>query len=115
MIRHRAVAAPSVAADVVREHLAQEIVFHDPQEGTGAPEASEPRHRVGTRPAGHLDRRAHRVVEALGFLLGLDEAHRALHHVVPDQEFVVGLRDHIDDRAADTDDVEIRAPHGDAH
>ena len=74
-----------------------------------AAEAGDAAHRVGGRPAAHLDGAAERPVQVQR-PVGVDQRHRALHQLVLVDERVVGVGDDVDERVADADDVVLRAP-----
>ena len=57
------------------------------------------------RAARAFDRRPHFRVERLG-ALGVDQGHRALGEAFGGEKPLVGMRDDIDDRVADADDIE---------
>ncbi len=125
MIRQRAVPGPAVAAgvskrtpdrgDVVAKHLAQQIVAHLADIAAAAAERGDPGHGVAGRAARALDRRPHLPIERFG-ALGIDQGHRARGEVLLGEKPLVGMRDHVDDRIADADDIDDgrihpRTPH----
>ena len=101
--------ATPTAQQVVPEHLAELVVADLADVRRPPAEAGDAAHRVGRRPAAHLDRRAERAVELEG-PLGVDQRHRALDELVLVEERVVGVGDHVDERVADADDVVARWP-----
>ena len=91
-------------AQVVAEHLAEVVVADLADVGGTAAERGDAAHRVGRRPAAHLDRTAERPVQ-VERPVGVDQGHRALDQVVPAMNSSSAWRDDVDERVADADDV----------
>ena len=91
--------------DVAAKHRTRRIVPHLADVAGRAAEPGDARHGVGGRAAGDLDRAAHARAERLG-ALGIDQGHRALGEVFFGEQRVVGLGHDIDDRVADSDDIQ---------
>ena len=91
-------------AHVVAEHLAEIVGVDLADVGRSPTEARHSTHGVGRRTTAHLDRTGKRCVQ-LDRTLGLDQGHRALHELLPLEEVVRGVGDHVDERIADADDV----------
>jgi hypothetical protein len=100
----RSVKSDAGGADVVGEDLAQLVVLHPADEGGVAAKRSDAGNSVGHRTTGHLNRRPHRSIEALGIGL-IDEPHGALDETLDNEEVVVDARQHIDDGVADAEDI----------
>ncbi len=84
---------------------AAELVGGDPaDESAFGAERGQPGDGIGDRPAGALDRRAHRLVKPRG-LVGIDQAHETLVEIVLGEEALVAAGDDVDDGVADADHV----------
>ena len=123
-IRQRAVGGPSSRGGVRkstpaarmswREHLAQLIALDLADIGGAGAERGQRRHGVGAGAARHLDRRPDAAVQ-LGHARLVDQRHRALGQIEPLERSIVGLGQHVDDRVAEAEHVElgrIRGGHG---
>ena len=95
----------AIGPDVVAEDAAQLVVADLADEGAAPAERGDPGHGVGGRAAGDLDPRAHGVVERRR-PRGVDQGHGALDQSLFGQQVVIGIRQHVDDGVADSDDVE---------
>src|SRR5690606_24960233 len=92
-------------AQAVGEHGA-ELNVEDPADGCRlAAAAGDARDGVGGGPAGHLDARAHGLVQGLG-PVGVDEGHRSLDQAVVVDEGLRLVGQDVDEGVADADDVE---------
>ena len=103
----------TVAAEfeqLLREQLAKLVVGDLADEGGMPAKRRDAGGRIAGAAARGLDRLPHQSVEALR-LVGLDEAHRSLDQLLADEEVVLGLGDHVDDRIADAEDVEFCVGH----
>ena len=89
---------------------AEQVVLDLADEGCARPEARQADNGVGGRAAGHLDRRAHGLIDRLG-AGGVDQRHPALAHALPEQEILFGAGNDIDDRIADAEHVVTRHCH----
>ena len=69
-----------------------------------------PGHRVAGRPARRLDRRPHHPIKRIG-ALGIDQRHRSLDQRLFLQKRFIGTRDHIDNRIANTDNINTSLRH----
>ena len=106
----RAVAGPAVRglrmeahalrAQIMREHVAELIVFDLAKISGPAAERRDPRRGVAGRATGNLDRRPHVAIELLGGLL-IDEPHHALRQTMFGEERILDPREHIDNGIAD--------------
>ena len=92
-------------AHVVAEHVTEVVAVHLADVGRTSTEAGDSDHRVGRRPAAHLDGSIERRVQLDG-TLGLDQGHRPLDQIVAVEEVILGWSDHVDECVADTDHVE---------
>ena len=92
-------------ADVVGEHAAELIVADPADEGRRTAERRDTDHRVGGGTTGDLRGRAHRLVQELR-PIGVDQGHRAFDEPVLGQEVVGLVAEHVDQRVAETGDVE---------
>ena len=119
-IIERAVGVPSVERrgremDAERLHVvaeeAAELVVGDLADEGGAPaEGGDAGGGVAGAAAGDQLRRAHMAVEPVG-LRAVDQPHRALHQALADEKILFRMRQHVDDRVADRQHVELRFGH----
>ena len=93
------------------ERAAEVVLLDLADEGRARAERGHADNSIRGRPAGHLDRRSHRVVDRLraGFI---DQRHRAFAHVVLEQKILLGAGNDVDDRIADTEHVVAGGWHG---
>src|SRR5262245_4094860 len=97
-------------ADVVGKDATELVVLHLADEGRARTEACHAYDGIRRRAAGNLHRRTHGIVEFRGLAL-IDQLHGALAHVVLGEKRVMRARNHIDNRIADTKDVETHRGH----
>ena len=91
---------------IVPEHLAEIIVAHLADIGAASAERGESGHRIAARPAGTFRRRPHLGIEEIG-PIRTDQHHATLVQRVFGKKGVIGLHHDIDERVADTEEVEI--------
>jgi hypothetical protein len=108
--RGRRAESDAGGAHVVTEHVAELIGAHLADVSRAHADRRGADDGIRRRAAGDLDAGPHRRVERLG-ARGVDQCHRALHESVGREEGVVRARDHVDDRVADADNVEIGCCH----
>src|SRR5581483_11572946 len=105
-LRRRRGVRDADGAEIVREDVT-ELVAPDLADVLRArAERRHSDHRVRGRATGHLDARSHGRIE--GGRTGLvDELHRALGEPVTTQEVLALVTQHVDQRVADAEDVEL--------
>jgi hypothetical protein len=94
----------------VGEDAAEPVLLHLAHERRPRPETRHPHDGVGGRAARDFNRRAHGVVDR-GRPGLVDQRHGALAHAMPDQEVVLGARDHVDNGIANADNVGAKRVH----
>ena len=92
---------------VMTEHFAELVGTDLADIGAESAETRHSAHGVGSRAATHLDGRTESPIQLNGSI-GVDECHRSFREGLALDEGVVGVRDHVDEGVADTDDVETR-------
>src|SRR6266545_4528815 len=97
-------------ADVVGKDATELVVLDLADEGRARTEACYAYDGIRRRAAGNLHRRTHGIVEFRGLAL-IDQLHGALAHIVLGEKRVIRARDHIDNRIADTKNVETYRGH----
>ena len=98
------------SAAVVAEHPAELVVADLADVRRGATERRDTAHRVGRRPATHLDGTTERLVQVQR-PISVDQGHRPLHELVLSDERVVRVSDDIDQGVADSHHVVLNARH----
>ena len=97
-------------ADIMGKDAPKLIILDLSNEGRARPQARDPDDRIGRGATGNLHGRAHGVVKLRGPRL-IDQLHGAFAHFLLRKEPVVGPRDHINDRIADTENIKSRRGH----
>ena len=97
---------------VVAEELSELVVGDLADEGGAPAEGGDARRGVAGAAAGDELRRAHVAEEPVG-LRAVDQPHRALHQAFANQKILFRMRQHVDDRVADRQHVELRLGHPD--
>ena len=88
--------------------VAERIVLHLADIGAADPERGDADDGVGRRTAGDDARIDAGGVERLGAIL-VDQVHRALHHILGDQIVVVRVGQNVDQRIAQSQNLDRRA------
>ncbi len=86
------------------------VVLDLADEGRARTEACHADDCVSRRAAGNLHRRPHGIVQTRGLRL-IDQLHGTLAHFMLGKKSLVGARDHVDNRIADTENIELRRGH----
>ncbi len=94
-------------ADVVRVQPADLVIPDLADIGGARAQIGDADNRVGRRPAGHLGRRPHVLVDCRGAGL-VDQRHTAFGHAVAAEEAFVCLYQHVENRIADPENVVFR-------
>ena len=108
--RRRSIELHAARADVMPENLPQLVVPHPADIGPLAAQRRQTRRRIRRRPAGHFLGRAHFGIDRFGLAL-VDQDHDSLVEAVGRQKGIIHARQHIDNRVADTDNVQFCFTH----
>ena len=84
--------------------MAQGVIGDAADESRRQAKVAQPRDGVADRAAGRLGALGHRGIKLFG-AVAVDQLHDALFDAHRGQEFIVALRDHIDDGVADADNL----------
>jgi hypothetical protein len=92
---------------VVAEHITEVIVIDLADVTRLSTEAGDSHHRIGRRPATHLNRSSQRSVKLDG-TISFDQRHGPLGEVLSVKKLLRCMGNDIDERISNTDDGELR-------